>query len=387
MQRRRGGARVQRPAATKVGALACPSCRARRILPGMLYYDQCGKRIPESLIEKFRHSEAARPQRGSRLTNTAEGLHETVPSRQSMDVASSSVDIDVAGLRDGGANSQTDATGRGQEMRGASAPSDMLVGRQRVVGVSLVAFGILMAVASALIGAVNLSGLGLASFLIGLLLVYLNSRPSFPPELVEASLLSSLANVERILHELGPRTKAIYLKTIDRLDVPMVFLPLEENSPPPSGLNLSGEDRLLVIDSDDSHRTGLLLEAPGASLLALMEKELDLNFIDLGNDDFLNAIRSGMVKSLEVAADVKATVTPEGVEFRIRDGALRGLSQSVARSVPNVASRLGCPICSAVVCATVKAVKSDMILEEATHQLGSHTVTLKFARGATSETS
>jgi hypothetical protein len=263
----------------------------------------------------------------------------------------------------------------------------MLVGRQRILGASLVAFGVLVAVASALIGAENLSGLGLASFLIGLLLVYLNSRSSFSPELVEASLLSSLVNVERILRELGPRSKAIYLRTADRLDVPMVFLPMEENPAPSSGLDLSGDDRLLVIDSRDSHKAGLLLEAPGASLLALMEKELGLDFTDLDSEGFLDAIRSGMVDSLEVAADVKGVITIDGAKLRIKDGPLKGLSQSILRVAPNVASQLGCPICSAAICATTKAIKRNMILQEATHQSGIHSVTLRFSGGSADETS
>ena len=353
----------------------------------MLYCDQCGRRIPDSLINKLGHPESVELRGEPHLTTTAERVALTPPPRQSSDVASSSAP--VAGLGDTTAKSQAGTIARGEEMHRASVdtPPSMPGGRQRILGVSLVAFGVLTAVASTLIGAVNLSGLGLASFLIGLLLFYLHSRPSFAPELVEASLLSSLGNVERILRELGPTTKAIYLKTIDRLDVPMVFLPLEENPAPPSGLNLSGEDRLLVIDSGDSHRTGLLLEAPGASLLALMEKELDLNFIDLGNDDFLNAIKSGMVESLEVAADVKGAVTQDGVSFRIRDGPLRNMSRSIARLTPNVASQLGCPICSVAICAAVKAIKRDLILEGVTHQSGVHSVTLRFNGGSTDETS
>jgi hypothetical protein len=118
-----------------------------------------------------------------------------------------------------------------------------------------------------------------------------------------------------------------------------------------------------------------------------MEKELDLNFIDLGNDDFLNAIKSGMVESLEVAADVKGAFTQDGVSFRIRDGPLRNMSRSIARLAPNVASQLGCPICSVAICAAVKAIKRDLILEGATHQSGIHSVTLRFSGGSTDEAS
>jgi uncharacterized Zn finger protein (UPF0148 family) len=377
---------VQRAAPTRLSAVACPSCGIRRVLPGTVYCDQCGKRIPDRLIKKLKQSEAPEPQEESGFGKTATAPSiATLPLRDSEPVGASAR---VERLSDSIAKRKAATTARGQEMRQSStgAPPGMLWSRQRVLGASLIAFGICIAVASTLIGVINLSGLGLASFLIGLLLVYLNSGPSFTPELVEASTLSSLANVERVLHELGPETKAVYLKIRDRLSVPMVFIPLEENPAPPSELSLADEDRFLIIDSNDAHKTGLLFEAPGASLLALMEKESGVNFIDLTQEGFLDQLRSGMVESLEVAADVKATLTPERVKLQIRDGALRGLAQSVARLAPNVASRLGCPICSAAICATVKAVKSDMILEEAAHQPGSHTVNLSFVRGAINET-
>ena len=377
---------MQRTAPTKLGAVACPSCGARRILAGMLYCDQCGKRIPDS-VKGLGHPASVQLHEEAGSIRTAARVAETAPSNRSSDVASPSAR--VAGLSDSTIKSQAGNIAPGLEMHQASAdaPPGMPRDRRRILGVSLVVFGVLTAVASTVIGVANLSGLGLASFIIGLLLVYLHSRPSFSPELVEASLLSSLANVERILRELGPGTKAIYLRTVDRLDVPMVFLPLEENPAPPSGLNLSGEDRLLVVDADDAHKTGLLLEAPGASLLALMEKESGVNFIDLSNEGVVDAIRSGMVESLEVAANVKGTITQDGVKLRIRDGPLRNLSRSIPRLVPNVASRLGCPICSVAICAAVKAIKRDMVLEEATHQSGVHSVTLRFGGGSVDEAS
>jgi hypothetical protein len=235
------------------------------------------------------------------------------------------------------------------------------------------------------IGATSLGGLGLASFLIGLLLIYLPSRPSVAPELVEASALSSLANLERVLHELGPKTKAVYLRVRDRLDPPMIFLPLEDNPTPASQINASDVDGLLLVDAKDAHRTGLLLQAPGASLLAFMEKESGVEFMDLSRDDLLDALRSGMVESLEVVADLKGEFTNDGLKLRIRDGALDSFSRSVAKSTPSVASRIGCPICSAAICGTVKALKRDIILEEAAHQPGVHNVTLRFSGGQTNE--
>ena len=358
----------------------CPSCGARRIVFGTLFCDQCGKPVPDSLIEKLREKRTAEAQGRAAIADIPGSLG----LLDHVDKSTSS-----PSLSDSMAKSQTGNIVQRREMPDMEvhAAATARRGPQRILGVSLVAFGVVTAMASALVGTWNLGGLGLASFLVGLLLVYLDSGPSFAPELVEASVLSSLVNVERVLHELGPETKAVYLKIRDRLGLPMVFIPLEENPAPASELSLTDEDRFLVIDSDDPHKTGLLFEAPGASLLTLMEKESGVNFIDLTQEDFPDRLRSGMVESLEVAAEFMATVTPESVKFRIEDGALRGLSQSVARFAPNVASRLGCPVCSAAICATVKAVKSNMIVEEAAHQPGSHTVTLRFSGGATNEAS
>jgi len=259
--------------------------------------------------------------------------------------------------------------------------------RQRFLGVFLVAFGVLTTATSALIGGRNLGGLGLASFIIGLLLIYLQSPPSFSAELVEAFSLSSLANVERVLRELGPDTRSLYLKVHDRLDVPMVFLPMEENPASVSESSLIDEDRFLVIASGDPPKTGLLLEAPGASLLALMERESGVDFTDLGKENLLDSIRGSMVGSLELVDDIRGTVTKEGVYLEMRDGSLGSLSNSVATKAPNVASRLGCPICSAAICATIKATKCSMVLENAAHSRGRHSVTLRFVGGETSEAS
>ena len=258
--------------------------------------------------------------------------------------------------------------------------------RRRYLGLFLVAFGVFTVLASVIVGIVNLSGLGLASFLIGLLVVYLPSPSAVAPELMEASMLSSVSNLERVLRELGPETKAVYLAVHDRLDVPMIFLPLSDN--PTHSLELASldQDRFLLVDSEDPHKSGLMLEAPGASLLALMERESGVDFFDIERDDLLDTLRSGMMESLEVAADLKGTISEDPAKLRIKDGPLSGFARSVARSAPTVSSRLGCPICSAAVCAIAKSTKRDIVLEEAQHELGYHSVSLRFEEGAPDET-
>ncbi len=267
-----------------------------------------------------------------------------------------------------------------EQMRSQRTPRTELPGRvttrQRLVGVFLVVFGIVILLASVTVGAANLGGIGLASFLIGFLLVYLPSQPIQAPELAGASALSSLRNLERILGEFGPDTRARYLRVHDRLDVPLVFLPLSDNPASASEVPLREHDRFLVIDSEDPHKAGLLLEAPGASLLALMERESGLDFFDVAKEELLEALRSCMTESLEAVADLKGVLTEESLKLRMKDGALNRLSQEVAKSAPRLSKGLGCPICSGAICACVKSLKRDMILSEVEHRPGYHEVVL-----------
>lgn len=112
-------------------------------------------------------------------------------------------------------------------------------------------------------------------------------------------------------------------------------------------------------------------------MLALMEKESGIELIDLGSQELIDAIRTGLVESLELAADVKGLLTSESVKLMIKDGPLRSLSDSIVRLAPGVAQRLGCPICSCAICAAVKSLKENMILEDASHEKGYHKVHLQ----------
>lgn len=252
------------------------------------------------------------------------------------------------------------------------------------LGTSMVGFGVLTMLTSIIFGATSLAGMGLASFLIGLLTLYLPSQPSVTPELVEAYALSSLENVERFLRELGPDSKATYLRVKDRSDQPKVFLPLADNptSYPPEQQDY---EQLLIVNPEDPHRTGLLLDAPGASLLALIEKESGVDFFDVERENVLDSLRTGLVESLEIVADVKGMFANDHLKLRIREGPIK-VSKSVAKSAPKTAARLGCPICSAAICAFVKATKRHVVVDGAVHEANYHDLSLTFLGDTVDET-
>lgn len=249
-------------------------------------------------------------------------------------------------------------------------------GGRSVLGAAIVGFGILTMLASIIFGLSSLAGIGLAAFLIGLLTLYLPSQPSVTPELVEAYALPSLENVERFLRELASDSKATYLAVKDRSDPLKVFIPIDDNpaSYPPEQPD---HDQLIAVNSSDPHRTGLFLDAPGASLLALMEKESGVNFFDIARANLEDALRTALVESLEVVADVKCSFSDSQMRMRIREGDVK-IGQAIVKSAPKTAARLGCPTCSAAICATVKATKRHVAVENASHEGKAHDLTLTF---------
>jgi hypothetical protein len=256
---------------------------------------------------------------------------------------------------------------------------NMKSGGRWALGASIVGFGVLTMLASIMFGTTSLAGIGLASFLIGLLTLYLPSQPSVAPELVTAYARSSLENVERFLRELGPESKATYLRLNDRSDVPKVFLPVTDN-PTADQPDLKDYDQLLIVNPEDPHRTGLLLDAPGASLLALIEKESGVDFFDVERESVLDALKRGLVESVELVADVKGSTSDNPMKLRICDGPVE-LSKSIERSAPKTLARLGCPVCSAAICAIVKATKRPVAVENVSHEAKYHDLTLTFLGG------
>jgi len=253
----------------------------------------------------------------------------------------------------------------------------MLTGRW-ILGAFLMTFGVLTIFAGAFFALGSIGGIGLAAFMIGLLLTYLSSQTAVSTELLKAYGISSAANLERFLREFAPEGKATYLGIKDRLDPLMVLLPLTENSSPNPD-EFRNDDRVFILDSEQRGRAGILLEAPGIPLLTLLEKESGVNFFEVGREELLETLRSGMVDSLNAVADLKGSFIEKGLKLEMRDESLEDLSVSFNRIAPITAAQLGCPICSTAICAFVKSARKDVRLEEVIHESGRHLLTLSFS--------
>lgn len=211
---------------------------------------------------------------------------------------------------------------------------------------------------SFLIQANLFAGLGLASFLIGLLLIYVPTERTVSLQLVSASCLSSLVNLNSLLEELGVDSKAIYLPTKKEAHQPCAFLPLVWNLDSSSAfLKRLGDDGLFIVNGQNPHQSGLALVPPGSSLVTLIEQESGIDFYNVRLDELENALRTGLVEALEIAEDVRVMFMNGSVRVEVGPLISDELCETQSKVAHSLCSQVGCPLCSAVICAVTKATK------------------------------
>lgn len=226
------------------------------------------------------------------------------------------------------------------------------------LGIAFVLFGLSLSTVSFLVQATLFAGLGLSSFLVGLLLMYVPTERTVSARLVSASCLSSLVNLNSLLEELGVDSKAVYLPTKEESHQPRAFLPLIRN-PDSSSMFLKSLENsgLFVVNGQDPHQSGLLLIPPGSSLATLMEQESGIDFHNVRLDRLEDALRTGLVEALEIAEDIRVIFMNGSVRVEVGPLVSEELYQMQSKVASSLCSQVGCPLSSAVICAVTKAAK------------------------------
>lgn len=148
--------------------------------------------------------------------------------------------------------------------------------RQISIGIFLAVIGAIVGFLSYLMGIVPMLAFGLASFLIGILVLYLpERRGTIAARLAMESSLPSLLNIENLLEDLDLDERGIYIPASGLGVCPRVFVPLAETEAtrqPPVGLVSSR--RIFVTVGKNPEDRGVLLDAPGSQILVALEQSL-----------------------------------------------------------------------------------------------------------------
>ena len=206
-------------------------------------------------------------------------------------------------------------------------------------------------------------GLGLTFW--GALFALARSGKYVESSLVDCTAKSSYSTIERMVTDLKLNGKGYYIPAypeqsylpqyLGKLKEPVVYISENFNGKPPIDELAAGK-----FLSEKTH--GIFLTAPGAGLMAQMEKRLKLDFSRIGLLELPELVPRCLTEQFNLAKSVNLSFFENGANFE----ASGILYESLFRSEVPLQSViiLGCPVVSAVASACAKSSGKIVIIKE-----------------------
>lgn len=235
-------------------------------------------------------------------------------------------------------------------------------GSRTVIGVFLTVVGGVVGALSYFMGIVPMIAFGLASFLIGIMALWLPDSGSISSSLLTDSILPSLLNMENLLQDLDLDERGIYIPTSGLGVSPKVFVPLAvtpETKKPPVGLIHSR--RIFVTVGRKPEDRGILLDAPGGEILSTIERSLRMDFSRIPLEDLASHLDSGF-KSLEIAGVSSLTQEHGRVKIQMELKDFVDMESRLRNLAPRLSEHVGTPLVSAVAAAVSKSARKHVTI-------------------------
>jgi hypothetical protein len=249
--------------------------------------------------------------------------------------------------------------------------------RQVSIGIFLTIIGTIVGFLSYLMGIVPMLAFGLASLLVGILVLYLpERRGSIAARLATESSLPSLLNIENLLEDLDLDERGIYIPASGLGICPRVFIPLvgtEATRHPPVGLVSSR--RIFVTVGKNPEDRGVLLDAPGGQILVALEQSLHTDLSKTRLDELGAAFNSGF-RALGIAKSANFEADDSSVKIEIELATLIDLETKLRNIAPRLVAQVGTPVTSAVAAAVSKAAGRYVTFKSAILDLSSKKVSV-----------
>jgi hypothetical protein len=218
----------------------------------------------------------------------------------------------------------------------------------------LLGLGLLALAVSVLFTSTILTFIGLGLAFWGMLMFFIRPHNYVRSDLLNATAMSSLKTIDKILLGMGYSEKGVYIPT-NGVDKIMVFVPSEPFSRIPQPAQIEGKTSL-------TDPAGLLVVPPGLALANLIEKKLGFALKNCGIDTLIRALPKVLTEDLEIVRDFEAEVIGDRVEVKLVDSIYADFCREVRDSSRRCG--LGCPMCSALACTIALASGKPVLFEE-----------------------
>ncbi|MCJ7719716.1 hypothetical protein MUO69_07290 [Candidatus Bathyarchaeota archaeon] len=198
-------------------------------------------------------------------------------------------------------------------------------------------------------------GLGLTFW--GALLLYVTPTKQVKLELLNATLAPALANTEKMLANLKPCGKGIYLPPkylTHALESSIMFIPTKEEQRLPEPEKIDAEK----LHSQNPN--GIFLTPQGAALSRLFEKELGTSFITVDLEYLQKKLPKLLIENLEIAENIEIKAEDNTITVEITEDVFNNIETELSKTRGTMGSILS----SAIACALARATGEPIVIEK-----------------------
>ena len=244
-----------------------------------------------------------------------------------------------------------------QKIQHVSSKSEGLRGQRQsttLVGFFLLGVGMVTLVAAIVFASSISAFIGLGLTFWGMLAFFVQPKKYVKSDLMNATAISSLRTVDKMMQVMGYGEKGVYIQGKDS-DNAVVFVPSEPFSMIPEISDV--EDKTFL-----SNPKGLLIPPPGRAVATLIENKLGFDVKNCGIEALIEVLPKVLVEDLEIVKDVEIEVTKDTVRFKLVDSIYADFCSEVRETSRRCG--LGCPMCSALASILAKATGKPVVYQE-----------------------
>lgn len=229
------------------------------------------------------------------------------------------------------------------------------INQTKLTYTTLIATGITALTLSTIYTSSILAFIGLGLIFWGTILLYVRTEEYAKKILLDATVLPSIATLNKIIKELDYQGKPIYLppKYLNNPEAFKVYIPKNNKSKLPTPEQIQEQETRSPINNPQ----GMLVTPPGAELARLFEKTLQTNFARVDLQWLQQNMPKLFIEDLEIAQNFEMEVKrPHTIFVKMENVAYSNLGKEPADNLS-----LEHPINSAIACAIAKATGKPVI--------------------------
>ena len=227
------------------------------------------------------------------------------------------------------------------------------------IAVGMLTLGLVFLVSSVFYSSLIPAFVGLGLTFWGALLLYVTPTKQVRLELLNATLTPALVNTEKMLTNLNPGGKGIYLppKYLKDFESSLMLIPSKEGQALPTPEEIDAEKLY------SKNPNGIFLTPQGASLSKLFEKELGTSFTRTDLKYIQEKLPKLLIENMEIAENMEIKAENNTVTVEITEQVFSSINKET-EELSKTHETMGSPLSSAIACALAKATGKPVVIEK-----------------------